>query len=373
MKPSWQSCLRIGLTAFALYLAIHYWGAVSQLIGLFLAALTPLVYGGAAAYVINILMAFYERHYFPKSQKPIVPKTRRPVCMAAAILTLVLIVAAVVGLVVPQLISCVKLLWAEVPGALENLTAWLKAQTWLPGEVKAMAESVDWKSRLSEVTGLITSGIGSFMGFVAGTVSTVFSGVSTTLFSAIFAVYLLGFKDRLGAQLQRVMNSYLPAKWRERLLHVVQVLDDSFHRYIVGQCTEAVILGVLCALGMMVLGLPYAAMIGALVAFMALIPVAGAYIAAAVGAFMILMVSPVQALIFLIYLVILQQVEGNLIYPRVVGSSIGLPGIWVMAVVIVGGSLLGILGMLIGVPIGAAVYRLIREDVQRREEKSHVS
>ena len=151
---------------------------------------------------------------------------------------------------------------------------------------------------------------------------------------------------------------------------MIHILDDCFHRYIVGQCTEAVILGALGSAGMVILRLPYALMVGALVAFTALIPVAGAYIGAAVGAIMILTVDPVKALIFLVFLVILQQLEGNLIYPKVVGSSMGLPGIWVLAAVTVGGGLAGILGMLLGVPLAAVVYRIIRDDVRKHESKN---
>ena len=151
---------------------------------------------------------------------------------------------------------------------------------------------------------------------------------------------------------------------------MVGVINDCFHRYIVGQCTEAVILGVLCMLGMMIIRLPYATMIGALIGFTALIPVAGAYIGAFVGAFMILTLAPVKALIFLVFIVVLQQLEGNLIYPRVVGSSLGLPAIWVLAAVTVGGGVLGVPGMLLGVPLTAAVYRLVRNDVYGITENS---
>jgi len=146
------------------------------------------------------------------------------------------------------------------------------------------------------------------------------------------------------------------------------VLNETFHKFIVGQCTEAVILGVLCTLGMLIFRLPYATMIGALVAFTSLIPIAGAYIGAGVGAFMIMTVSPMSALGFLIFLVILQQIEGNIIYPKVVGTSIGLPGLWVLASITVGGGLAGITGMLLGVPLTAALYRVLRERL--RKERS---
>ena len=160
-----------------------------------------------------------------------------------------------------------------------------------------------------------------------------------------------------------MMKRYIKEERRVKIEYVLSVVNDCFHRFIVGQCTEAVILGVLCTVGMLILGLPYAPMIGAVIAFTALIPMVGAFIGGGIGAFLIMMESPMQALIFVIFLIILQQLEGNLIYPRVVGSSIGLPAIWVLAAVTIGGGVFGIFGMLIGVPIAASCYRLLREHV----------
>jgi len=201
------------------------------------------------------------------------------------------------------------------------------------------------------------------MGAVISTVSSVFSALVTGLLAVIFSIYVLLEQEDLRRQFGKLMGRYLSPRWQGRFSYVLHTVDDCFHRYIVGQCLEAVIIGVLCALGMGLLRLPYATMVGALVGFTALIPVAGAYIGAGVGAFMILTVDPFQALIFLVFLVILQQLEGNLIYPKVVGSSLGLPGIWVLAAVTVGGGILGIGGMLLGVPLAAAAYRILREEV----------
>ena len=163
------------------------------------------------------------------------------------------------------------------------------------------------------------------------------------------------------------MRNYLKPTWNTKITHWLGVLNDCFRKYITGQCLEAVILGILCCIGMAIFQFPYAMMIGTLIGFTALIPVAGAYIGAAVGAIMIFTVSPIKALFFLIFIIVLQQLEGNLIYPKVVGSSIGLPALWVLAAVTIGGGLMGVLGMLIGVPIAAALYRLIREDLWARE------
>ena len=176
-------------------------------------------------------------------------------------------------------------------------------------------------------------------------------------------------KEKLGRQISLVMKTYLKPAWYSHLVYFLETLHSCFRRFVVGQCTEAVILGLLCMGGMMLLRFPYASMVGALIGFTALIPVAGAYIGAGVGAFMIFTVSPFQSLFFLIFIAILQQLEGNLIYPKVVGSSIGLPGIWVLAAVTVGGGLFGLLGVLLSVPAASVLYTLLKRDVHRRLEE----
>ena len=194
--------------------------------------------------------------------------------------------------------------------------------------------------------------------------------VTTTanlMISFIFSVYILAGRETLGRQLKTLKNHYLKSEWFTGISHVLSVANDCFHRYIVGQCTEAVILGALCTAGMLLFRFPYAAVVGVTVGFTALIPVAGAYIGGAVGFLLILTSSPLKAILFVVYLVILQQLEGNIIYPKVVGTSLGLPGIWVLAAVIIGGGISGIGGMLAGVPLSACLYRLIREDVHRKD------
>jgi len=370
MKLTWKNCFKIGFSIFVLYLGIHYWTYVSGFLSALLSAALPLLIGCAIAYVVNILMTFYERHYFVKTKSAAVEKSRRPVCLTLSILTLLVIVAAILLLVVPQLMQAVQLLWAEVPGELEKLSQWLQGIEWLPQEMKNLADSIDWRSKLGEMARFLSSGIGSVAGVLVSAVSSVFSGAVTTLISAIFAIYLLLGKEKLGRQCHRLMRFVLREKWYPRVCHVLNILDDSFRRYIVGQCTEALILGALCTLGMLILQFPYATMVGALVAFTALIPVAGAYIGAGFGAFMIFTVSPVKALVFLVYLLILQQLEGNLIFPRVVGSSLGLPGLWVLAAVTVFGGLFGVGGMLVGVPLTASVYTIIKDHVHKKEKEA---
>lgn len=368
MKLEWKTCFKAGLSVFLLYLCIQYWKSAAKLVGLVVGASAPLLIGCVIAYLINILMSFYEKHYFPKSTKASISSSCRPVCMIAAMVTLVAVVVLVIWLVVPQLVSCVKLLFAEVPAALQSAVNWINERNILPENIEESLSAIDWKSKIGQIVNVLVSGIGSVTDVVISAVSSVASGIVTAFMAIIFAVYLLLGKDTIGRQCKRVMKRYLKKSWYDRLLYIFTVLHDCFRRYIVGQCTEAVILGLLCTIGMWILQLPYATMIGTLIAFTALIPVAGAYIGGGVGAFMIFTVSPVKALVFLVFLVILQQLEGNLIYPRVVGSSMGLPAIWVLAAVTVGGGIMGIVGMMLSVPIAAAVYRLLRENVNRQPD-----
>jgi len=367
VKLTWNVCLKVGISVFLVYLCIHYWQGVVTFLGNVLGAAFPLILGCALAYVVNLLMSFYEAHYFPNSPQKIWQKTRRPVCMTAAFLSLAGGIMLIIGLVLPQLLSCIQLIISELPKAIAFLLARAEDVGIIPEDILEFLSGIDWKSRIGNLLGAFTSGMGNVMDVVITTVTSVFSGIVTGFLSLIFAIYLLISKDTLKRQVVRLREHYLPQNLSVRISYVVSVLDDSFHRYIVGQCLEAVILGLLCLLGMSILRFPYAAMISALIAFTALIPVAGAYIGAAVGAFMILTVSPLQALGFLLFIVILQQLEGNIIYPRVVGSSLGLPGLWVLGAVTIGGGMMGVLGMLLGVPIVTAIYRILRDDMNGKQ------
>ena len=369
MKVEWKSCFRVGVSVFLLYLCIQYWPSAVTLFMAAIGAASPLLIGCVIAYLVNILMSMYERHYFPKAKNAILYKSRRPVCMIAAFITLLAVVILVIDLVLPQLASCVKSIFSALPNAIMALIDGLEKINILPEDIASTLSAIDWKSKIGQILNVLTSGVGSVMDVVISTLSSVFSGLVTALLSTIFAIYLLLGKDTLSRQCKRLLQHYLKQSYYEKFMYVITILHDCFRRYIVGQCTEAVILGVLCALGMCILKLPYATMIGTLIAFTALIPVAGAYIGGGIGALMIFSVSPVKALIFVIYLVILQQLEGNLIYPRVVGSSLGLPAIWVLAAVTIGGGVMGVTGMLIGVPIAAALYRLLQNDMNKISNK----
>ena len=337
-------------------------------------AAAPLVIGGVIAYLLNILMGFFEKHYFVKTKSGVLKKSKRPVCMLLAFISLIGIVALVIGIVVPELINCGRHLFAKVPVFIENCLNTLEQNEDLAEYAVALEAYLpkDWAAWQDKILGgakALLSGVGGVMSSVLSVVGAVFSSIVTLLVAVIFSIYLLLDKEKLIAQCKRFISTYLP-KADRKIFYVLRTFNESFHRFIVGQCTEAVVLGLLCMLGMWIFRFPYAMMIGVLIGFTALIPVAGAYIGAGVGVFMILTESPVQALLFLVFILVLQQLEGNLIYPKVVGSSIGLPGIWVLGAITIGGGLMGVFGMLLAVPIVAAIYKLIQTDMRKRNAVS---
>ena len=366
-----KKILKICLCIFLLYLCVFYWSPFIEFVKLVISAASPLILGICVAFIVNILMSCYEKWFFPSKKSGFVAKIRRPLCMIGAFATAILVLALAIWLVVPQLSDCIQIIISflmQIPQYMKEFI--VKAQDWdfIPRSVLDYLAGIDWESRITSLVSWLSSGVGDVVNTLAKTIMSIVSGVITTIIGLIFSIYLLLDKDNLKRQFKKLFENYLPEKTCGKLFYIFRIFKDSFKKFIVGQLTEAVILGVLCILGMLIFGLPYATMIGTLVGFTALIPIAGAYIGAATGALMILTVSPAKALGFLIFILILQQLEGNIIYPRVVGSSIGLPGIWVLAAVTIGGGCFGIPGMLIGVPLTSAIYRIIREDLQRRSK-----
>lgn len=367
-KIETKNLLKIAGVIFALYLCIHYWSGAATILKTAFAAVLPLLIGTAVAYPLDILASFFERHLLSKSDNKLIVRTRRGLAVTLALVSLVSIVTVIIALVVPQLTKCIKMLIDEIPDALSFIVAQLDKFEFVPDDIIGFLSGIDWQSKITGIISTVTSGVGSVMSVVISTVSTVVSGVTTTVLAVIFAIYVLLSKDKLITQLKTLIKHYLPEKFTEKLYYVSSVANDSFHKFIVAQCTEAIILGSLCTLGMFILRLPYAAMIGAVTVVTAFIPVVGALLGGAVGAFLIFMESPVKALIFIVFIVLLQQIEGDLIYPKVVGNSMGLPSIWVLAAVTVGAGMFGVLGMLLSVPAASTVYRLIKNDVARKDE-----
>ena len=358
------------LGLFLLFLSIRYWAVIEGLVKLGIDAATPLIIGCVIAYAVNILMGFYEKVYDCLFRVEVAKKIKRIVCIIFAFLSLGGIVAFVVNMVLPELINCIASFIRMIPAAVEWIVDFVGEERILE-YFPFLQNGFDFSTIATQIEELLKSllnGVGGAVGSIVTALTNMFSVLVSVVIGLIFSLYLLIDKERLSKQGRKLIETYMPKK-AEKILYIIGVLDDSFHSFIVGQVTEAVILGVLCIIGMTIFGFPYAVMIGVFIGFTALIPIAGAYIGAAVGAVLMLTTDPLLAVEFLIFIIVLQQLEGNLIYPRVVGNSIGLPGIWVLTAITVGGGVLGIGGMLIAVPLAAAGYRLLREDLGKRQQE----
>ena len=357
------------LLTVAAVLLIIYFKSVAAAVGAVLSIISPLVIGCALAYAFNLIMRRLEKIYFPNSRKRAVIASRRPVCLVLSLLAVILLIILIIVIIVPEISNIFRVLSDSFPVYAATAQEWLaEAEVKFPAAGEFIRENIDPKKfDIKNITETVINFAknGAFSSALS-VISSFFGGVVNFVVGLIFAVYILFNKEKLAAQADRLMRSYMKPKSEERFRYFCSTADKCFSSFIVGQCTEAVILGLLCAIGMAILRIPYASTIGTLIGATALIPIVGAYIGAAVGALMIVVVDPIKALWFLIFLVILQQVEGNVIYPKVVGSSVGLPGMWVLAAVTVGGGLGGIGGMLLGVPAAATVYKLLENDVHRR-------
>ncbi len=351
------------LGIFVLWLAIHYWDSLLNVLGAFLRAADSLMLGCVIAYAANLFMSLIERHFVPKNQNKWVKKLRRPVCLLIAYLSVFVLAVLLVWMVIPEFVHCIELLSLQLPSVFASVTE--KVHTWVTADNSEFQQlQTTLESWISGILGQTGAGAKWLLDQITGIVS----GVSTFALGLAFSIYILAGKEKLKRQFARLCRAYLPEKVRSTGYYILSTANNCFKSYIVGQCTEAVILGALCTFGMLILRLPYAAMVGCVIGVTALIPILGSYIGAGICAIMIFTISPTQALIFLIFLVVLQQLEGNLVYPRVVGSTLGLPGLWVLAAVTVGGGLAGIPGMILGVPITATVYTLLKNDVHQREK-----
>ena len=328
----------------------------------------PLVTGLVVAYVLNILMKKLEKIYFPKSKKQIVKDTRRSVSIVLSILIIVGIIFIVALIVVPEVLKAASVIIASIPVVLQNVEELFTNNSdkyeIIQKGLDTMQIDINSISRnlMSSASSVLTGIMNSLFSFV----SSFTSGLFNFVIALTFAIYVLANKERLAIQIRRIMKAFLKTKTIEKIDYVFHITNNAFSNFIIGQCMEAVIIGVLCTVGMLIFRFPYAVTVGAFISATALIPVVGGYLGATLGAFMILTVSPIKALLFIVFIVVLQQLENNLIYPRVVGSSIGLPGIWVFAAITIGGGLGGIVGMLLSVPVAASFYKIFSDNVNNR-------
>ena len=375
-KQNIKGLLLVVCGGVAFYCALQnldvVWGAVRGLLGI----LAPFLLGGALAFVLNVPMRAIERHLLQNSRRG--AKLRRPLALVLTLLA-VLGVLALASLVIgPGIADAVMSIIREIPAAFdrlqkqlnglaESLAAYLPMiQEWLAGV------NIDWESlsrRVLEYAQALGSGIvSSGGGFIGGVVS----GVSTFVIGLIFSFYILLQKEKLSRHGRQGIYGLLPLRQADRTLEILRLASRTFSSFLSGQCLEACILGTLFAVAMTIFRMPYALLVGVLIALTALIPIVGAFIGCAVGALLIAIDDPWKALWFIVLFLVLQQIEGNLIYPHVVGSSVGLPSIWVLAAVTLGGSLMGITGMLFFIPLCSVLYALFRSYVKERLAKKGV-
>lgn len=369
----------------AVLIILHFDFAINALISL-IGFVSPVLLGFAIAFVINIILIRLEKIYFPNAKNKFLIKSRRPVCIVLSLLIILAVIAFIMIMVIPELIDAFTLLAREISASYESIldkTAELISripplENWLHSTFEIDMENpadINWEDFFTKLVAMVfgadgSGKIGSIMDSTVSIASSIGNSMVRFFFSLIIGIYALASKEKLNRQVKQLIYAYLKPKTADRIYHVCGVANETFSNFIVGQCTEAVILGILCIIGMSIFRFPYAVMIGTLVGATALIPVIGAYVGAIIGAVMVLTQgSPLQAFLFIVFIVVLQQLEGNIIYPKVVGSSVGLPGIWVLAAVTIGASLNGVFGLLLGVPLAATLYRLLREDSRKRLER----
>lgn len=351
-----------------IYLGVQNIATVAKAFTWIFGVFMPLIVGFAFALVINVPMRFFENILFKKTKNKTFVKLRRPLAYLLSLILIIGIISGVVWLVIPELVNAVKVIAQGAVDFINRLSAMDSTEIEdLP--FGSVLLNTDWDNILISIQGWLKNQSGAIVNTAFGTIGSVIGGVFDFFISFVFSIYILFSKNKLKSQLVRLVKTWLPQKFADWSIKAASVLSVNLRNFISGQSIEALILGILCMIGMFVLQIPYAPMVSALVGVTALIPVVGGFIGAIVGSFMILTVDPIKAVVFVVFLIILQQLEGNLIYPRVMGSKVNLPAIWILAAVTLGGGISGPIGMLLSVPIAATLYALVKEATLSREKK----
>ena len=338
--------------------------------------LFPFVLGGAIAFVINVPMSFLEKKIFGKTKdgNKVGKKLARPISLLLTIILAVGVIALVMFGVIPQLTRTMGSLMISIANFVPQMQNWIREFSHNNQEIMKLVNQVQFNQDQAIKWGIsiLGSGAGNMMNTTMSAVGSIVSGFATFFIAFSFACYILFQKEKLHVQIRKVFFAFISKQKAEVFLKICSLTYQTFANFLTGQCVEAVILGSMFVVTLSILKMPYALLIGTLIAFTALIPIFGAFIGCAVGCFLIFMVSPKQAILFIIVFLILQQIEGNLIYPHVVGGSVGLPSIWVLAAVTIGGNLMGIVGMLIFIPLVSVLYTIFREFVYLRLKEKNI-
>ena len=362
------------LIVFTALIILCFWKytIVFQAVKFVIGVVFPFILGGAIAFVFNVPMHFIENRLIQEKWKEkykIVRKTARPVSLVLTIIFVIGIVAAVLFGVLPQLTGTIAKLGYSIQTFIPKVQEW--ANDWFHNNKEVMAY-VNWDKVIEVAVDWVSNGAGNIVESGVTAAVNIVSGFATFFIAFVFACYILLQKEKLGVQAKKVLFAFVQKGRAEAAIEVCSLTYRTFSNFLTGQCMEAVILGTMFVIAMSIFKMPYAWLIGILIAFTALIPIFGAFIGCAVGTFLIFMIHPIQALWFIVLFLVLQQIEGNLIYPHVVGNSVGLPSIWVLAAVSIGGSLMGVVGMLIFIPIVSVLYALFREIVYLKLKKNNI-
>lgn len=362
-----------GLILFTILVLVLLWNykVIFSAIGFLWKVILPFVVGGAIAFVLSVPMNFFERKIFGKAKeagKKWAKKLARPISMIITIITVIGVIAVVMLVVIPQLANTIMNLGKTIQEFVPEVQAWAIKTFQDNQEIVEWIAGMDfkWDEILKNSVNFLKSGAGSVLDSTYAAAKSIISGMTTFVIAFIFACYVLFQKEKLSVQVKKLMRAFMPEDWTNILFALGGVVHKTFTNFLTGQCLEAVILGLLFLIVMAIFRLPYALLISVLIAFTALVPIFGAFIGCGVGALLIFMISPVKALIFIIMFLVLQQIEGNFIYPHVVGSSVGLPSIWVLVAVTLGANLMGLVGMLIFIPLVSVIYTMLRGIVNRR-------
>ena len=358
----------IVVTCILIFLGVRYMGAVSGAISRGIDILKPLLIGCGIAMILNVPMSFLETHLWIKSKNKFLCKIRRAVAFVLSLILILGIFAGIVMIVLPTLIETVTIIVDTAIEIVNHINSLSREEI----EALPFGEflmDIDWSHLVDSMTSWLKDLVDKTINGAFGTITSLVGGLIDVFVSVAFAMYLLFSKERLKAQGKRIIKAWMPKKGGKWVCHAFGVASRSFKNFIAVQFIEAVILGVLCYIGMRIFGFPYPAMISILVGVTALVPVIGSFVGGGVGAFILLAIDPIKAIWFVVYIIVLQQIEGNLIYPRVVGDRVKLPAMWILAAVTVGGAIGGPVGILISVPLTSTVYVLFLEETEKREKK----
>lgn len=358
--------------AILFYLGVQNITIVADAAGWLFGVVSPFVLGAVIAFVVNVPMSRIEYHLFEKCGNKV--KGQRGISFIVTLALVIAVLVVVVYIVVPQLSDTIKMIAIQLPGAFEATKDWVLTKMGYWDELRMLLEkiTIDWDEIIKRVSKVLQDAAGAMVDSGVGAITNIVGAIVNFFIGFVFAIYILLAKEKLGGQGKQILYALLDEKRADKILEICSISYRVFSKFLSGQCLEACILGAMFVVTMTVLRLPYAMLIGVLIGFCALIPIVGAFIGCGVGILLILMVSPMKALIFLILFLVLQQLEGNLIYPKVVGNSVGLPSIWVLAAVTIGGNLMGVVGMLVFIPLCSVAYILFRMYVKGKLEEKQI-